>query len=86
MQTIHYHKNISNNIETKKITIDYNIYNYHDVNYCNLIVNGNQTDKFTIEQDNQFIQDLNLGTYIIDINCFTDNNHHFLQEMGLFTN
>ncbi len=69
--------NITKDLQNEQLILDYNIYNYDDINYCKLIIDGNEIQSdYNIQQNNQFIQDLNLGDYIIDINCFTDNNHY----------
>ncbi len=69
--------NTTTDLENKTLTIDYNIYNYSDVNYCALMIDGNEAQRnYSITENNQFIQDLNLGTYTIDITCFTDTNHY----------
>jgi len=68
-------KNI--NTQNNLLNIDYNIYNYDDINYCSLIINGEEKQRdYNINLDNNFVQDVNLGENIIDINCYTDMNHY----------
>jgi len=65
--------NVTNNV----FGVDYNLYNHEDINFCSLIVNGEEKQRnYNIELDNQFVQDINSGDNTIDINCYTDVNHY----------